>query len=547
MMNLILSALLLAWTACSFKKTPLDNMVTEGHQELYSMPQDVPLEKLEEKVRRVVIVATNDIQGQYQPRDVKITDRHSPQGQHITIGGVDIISSYFKLMRERYQNVVLVDSGNILPSEPAKIKPVQNFYSYLRYDGITLGLGDFNLKLPQQHTASANFFQDFARKASPPLLISNLFDLKTARLVEWQGSKPYVLKEMNGVKVGIIGLIPDDIVKLTPVDNRVGLYVENMLQSTLRNARLLRSLGADLVVVITHQGMECGKAQAQQKKLMLEKVNFEPLKENVCDLSSGLGEYLQRLPPQLVDVVIGGRHQQKMANLINDIVVLSSFGEGSAFSFAELFVHTKDKTVLRDKTIIHQPVMLCREFFKETNDCFGQDPSVDHRQRIPATFMGKPVLPDPEAEKQFPELKEIKTAQTHSMQREIHQALEISQSDIFYQHRSSTGNSQLLSIKLSGQELAQLLEQEFNEGSTEGWIPAPFELTQTGLLLKINGQLLEREKTYFILADLEGLQNRPTLRRLILSNNTRALMNHSWNSLLTESDVVNTSMAAQQH
>src|SRR5690606_1481839 len=105
--------------------------------------------------------------------------------------------------------------------------------------------------------------KQFARSSSTPLVLSNLIELKTARQVEWKGAVPYVMKDLGDVKVGIIGLLPDDIATLTPVDNRVGLFVEGMLQSTLRQARLLRSLGADIIVVLTHQGIPCGHNQAQ--------------------------------------------------------------------------------------------------------------------------------------------------------------------------------------------------------------------------------------------------------------------------------------------
>mgnify|MGYP001566035102 CR=1 FL=1 len=92
--------------------------------------------------------------------------------------------------------------------------------------------------------------------------------------------------------------------------------IENMLQSTLRYARLLRSLGAEAIVVITPQGLDCGKSLSSEMSLPIHKVNFGP-KAKVCDLQSALGVYLTRLPPHLVDVVVGGRNHQKVANYVN--------------------------------------------------------------------------------------------------------------------------------------------------------------------------------------------------------------------------------------
>jgi hypothetical protein len=546
MKNLLLSVLVLAAAACTYRKSPLDNQVVEGHQELYSLPQAPKLKADEPITKRVVIMSTNDLQGQYRPQEIRFSDRHNKEAQSVMIGGVDVISSYFTIAREHFRDVVLVDSGNILPADSGEHKAVQNFYGHLKYDGFTLGLGDFNLRLPASHAGSSDFFQDFAKKTTPPLLVSNLYELKTARVVEWQGARPYVMKEINGVKVGIIGLIPDDIVKLTPTQNRVGLYVENMLQSTLRNARLLRSLGADLIVVITHQGVSCGREIANKKRIPLEKVNFDPLAEGVCEKEGVLGEYLQRLPPQLVDLVVGGRHQEKMANFINDIPVVSGFG-ATSFNMVEFHFDPASKALLREKTLIHQPVMFCREFFKETNDCYYQDPSVDHRIRTPATFLGRPVEPDPHMHKIFPEHKQPKTADLPSIKVEIQEALQAMASDISFYDDSTSGNSQLLLIKLTGRELSHLLEQDFNQGDFASWLPSPYLAHKNGLTLRLGGKQLDLQGEYQILTDLEGIQRKPSLRKFINSGQLTTLINHSWNSLSVEIDSISTGLAAQRH
>src|SRR5690606_23644073 len=181
------------------------------------------------------------------------------------------MKNYFSILREYYKNVVLVDSGDLL-ADANSGKTVNDFYSFLNYDAMTIGLRDFNIKVPESIGSSANLFKNFAKVGKVPLLVSNLYELKTARVVEWEGTKPYIIKEVNGVKVGILGLIPDDIVGQTPVNNRVGLFVENMLQSTLRHARLLRSLGAEVIVVITHQGIDFASELAHKSKLPLMKV-----------------------------------------------------------------------------------------------------------------------------------------------------------------------------------------------------------------------------------------------------------------------------------
>ncbi len=518
---------------CSFKKDQIENQTHKGHEELYSSPKAISVED-NENVKRIVIAGTNDVQGKYSTQTLFFRDNYSQDKQSVHVGGIKTIEGYFNILRKKYNNVVMVDSGDIFSG--SDLDSVKNFYDTLKYDAVTIGLHDFNLKLPASISSSANLFKNFAQSSSTTLLLSNLYELKTARVVEWPGTKPYLIKEVGGVKVGIIGLIPDDIIPQTPVNNRVGFFVENMLQSTLRHARLMRSLGADIIVVLTHQGVNCGHELAANEKLPLNKVNFEPLRPNLCDLNGAMGEYLMRLPPQLVDVVVGGRHHEKMANFVNGTLLLSSFENGKSFSFAEFFINVKDKKILRDQTVVHQPIMFCHEFFKETNDCYTEDPTVNHKLRVPAHFLGEPVIPDVTSKNEDVSDKKI-------VETEINHALNLFNADISFIPPTSK-ESQLLVIELSGNDLIQLLEENYNESLTSHWVPSPFSLQGEHLQLLVSGETIQASKTYKLLSDLEALQKHPILKREILKSNTKTLPHFSWNDLPKDGDDVSVRMSA---
>lgn len=526
-MKLILCALLIL-SSCSFKKSQLENQTRDGHQELYSEPESPKLEKLEENERRLILAATNDLHGNMPGEEFSVSDRDKTQ--KIRIGGQQLIADYFRILREQYKTVVLVDSGDIF-SKAEEMGAVRSFYETNGYDALTVGLRDFNLKVPPELKSNTGMFQKFAKENQVPLLLSNLYELKTARVVEWPGTKPYLLKEVDGVKVGIIGLIPDDIVSQTPVNNRVGLYVENMLQSTLRHARLLRSLGADAIVVLTHQGIDCVTELAEEAKLPLSKVNFEPARQGACDLRSMLGEYLLRLPHGLVDVVVGGRNHLKMANTINGTIVLGGFSDGRSFSYAELVVNVKTHRLNPKKSVVHQPVYFCAEFFQETTDCYFEDPSVDHQKRIPATFLGKKIVADKTA-----------AAKKESPVRKISlEGLEHLEADLGYLPQTS-GETQLVMVKLKGRELLKLLEGDFNQGSAGLWQPSPFALKGNTLTVTVRGEPVDPERDYRVLGDLEGLQRNHVLKKKIPGPDAVALMDLSWASV--EEKLISVSLSA---
>lgn len=539
-MRITLLLILFIISGCSAKKKDI-NQTMNGHEELYSMPSAI--EPAAEDVKRVVIAATNDLHGHYGPVQLSFKDKHNPKEQTIKVGGVDYLAAYMKVLRETYQGVLLVDSGDIFPSEARKLNSVASFYETLGYDAITYGLNDFNLRAPKK--GPAQLIRDFARDVKTPVLLSNLYELKTARGVEWKGVKPYIMKEVNGIKIGILGVVPDDIVTLTPVDNRVGLYVESMVQNTLHNARLLRSLGAELIVVITHHGIDCGVQVANTKKLPLKKVNFEPEKEDACELQGTLGEYIRRLPAQLVNVIIGGRHHEKMANFVNGIVVLSGFPEGQSLSLAEFSFDRNTGNLLPEKTVVQQPVMICHEFFKETKDCYTEDKSVDHKERIPATFLGQEITPVESMRKKFSKYFTSSKVSSNPVRPEAEKILKYFDSDLIFTSKES-GSSQLIRFEVSGKELSRIFEEKFNSGLTGDWIPSPFKLQGKILHLEINRKPIEPLKSYRIVSDLESMQNDFMIRKFIVHTSTRSHPTQSWDQLDLNSDDVNVQMSASQ-
>ncbi len=529
-------------SACSFKKNLLENQIKDGHTELYAEPDEVENKKVK-GFKRVVIASTNDISGHYQGHTLEIKDQHHDDPQFIKIGGIDFISPYFKILRQEYGPVLLVDSGNLFSPKASEMSFVRDFYSELGYDAFTIGLKDFNLKLPSNYSSSGDFFKDFASRSKTPLLLSNLYDLKTAKLVEWTGTLPSLLKEVNGVKIGLLGILPDELVAQTTVDDRVGLYLDNMLQAALRQARHLRSLGAEMIVVLTNQSLKCGEEMAQNLNLPIPKVNFEPTKTDLCDLNAPLGQFLNRLPPDLIDVVIGGRNGMKTANFIGNTLIMNGFEDGKSFSYAEFFFDAKSGKINRSKTIVHQPVMFCQEFFKETKDCFHEDPSVDHRSRTKAKFLGHEVTPDSSLHQKFHYYLNRRSSQSTPFLQDVFSILNSHGGDISFTS-GLHGEARLALVDLTGAELTKILESDFNEGMERRWIPSPFRLVGKNLRLSIKGLEISPIQHYKVLADMEDLQSHGLLKSFISRPENKRLHHVTWNDSETESDVISTSLSA---
>lgn len=526
MKKVLLLALILG--GCSFKNKGLNNQVSEGHKELYTYPEAPSIEKPEEFIR-LSVASFNDLEAQIQPLEIKFKDKKNKEEESIKIGGKEVITQYINILRANSKNTLLLDAGDIFsPHTPTK--DIIDFYEDLKFDAITFGMSDFNIKLPEEFKNTPDYLKHFAASTKTPLILSNLYDLKTARHIEWPGSRPYVLKTVGDIKVGIIGLIPDDIVGKTTVDNRLGLFVENMLQSTLRQARLLKSLGANIVVVMTHQSLNCGLNIARQQNLPLEKVNFEPRNPEICDLTSVLGEFVNRLPPNLVDVVIGGRSEQKVANYVNDTLVMSGFAKGVSFNLADFYFNKKTKELIPQKTQVFQPVMTCHEFFKETNDCYYKDESVNHAHRVPAKFFDVEItLPKQQVAAKTTQIDYFKAIN------------ELGFHLVF--HPKKRGVTKLAKLEIKGSELAKLLEEGFNTNHKTSWHPNPYLYHQNVLTLNLAGEKVQPEKSYWIGIDLESFYNTPIFAYYTKNQNFITFAHKSWNDY-SYNDAVSTKLSS---
>lgn len=96
-----------------------------------------------------------------------------------------------------------------------------------------------------------DYLQRFAERLNYPLLAINCFDEETDELV----FHPYIVKELGGVRVGVIGLAATIVDKVMPASFSEGVYL------TLGNeelpgwiGKLRGEEGVDLVVVISHLG-----------------------------------------------------------------------------------------------------------------------------------------------------------------------------------------------------------------------------------------------------------------------------------------------------
>ena len=190
--------------------------------------------------RLITILHTNDTHSQIDP--LPSNDRQYPDK-----GGVARRATLVKRVRKENPNTLLIDAGDVFQGTP-----YFNFYkgeveyksmSLIGYDVVTLGNHDFDNGVDA--LAAAMKFANFE-------FVSSNYDVRGTPLES--RVKPYVVRVIGGVRVGLIGLgvSPDNLI--TP-ENFKGVKYLDPVKAASGMVRILRERErCTLVVGMSHLG-----------------------------------------------------------------------------------------------------------------------------------------------------------------------------------------------------------------------------------------------------------------------------------------------------
>ena len=186
----------------------------------------------------LTILHTNDIHGQLKP--IEYDKKHH-------VGGFSARAKLIKKFKSENKNVLILDAGDIAQGtlffKYFDGVPDVKFMSKIGYDAAELGNHEFDkgTSVVEKMIESANF----------PFLCANIRFVNNPELQK--KVKPYIIKDYNGFKVGIIGLIAQDLKTL--VTNSDDFEALDPVETT-RN--IIKEIGSkvDLIVVLSHMGFK---------------------------------------------------------------------------------------------------------------------------------------------------------------------------------------------------------------------------------------------------------------------------------------------------
>ncbi|MBM2846396.1 MAG: hypothetical protein HW407_1708 [Bacteroidetes bacterium] len=263
--------------------------------------------------KAITILHTNDMHASFVPHEaVWIKSEPKPM-----VGGFNELVFAVDSIRAVIPATLLLDAGDVMTGNPisdmkyggAEGGALFEMMNRIGYDASCPGNHDLDI--------SQDNLRALVRIARFPSLSANLVDDKGKFQV---GNRDYTIIERGGLKIGVFGLMLQNLAGMVNQNNIVGLKVLSPIETA---QRLIDELDpkTDLIIAITHQGVE----------------EDSDLAANV----SGL------------DVIVGGHSHTRLQKprLVNDVVIVQAGSNCENLGVLDLTVEN-DKVLKYDGRLL---------------------------------------------------------------------------------------------------------------------------------------------------------------------------------------------------
>ncbi|MBE3575579.1 MAG: bifunctional metallophosphatase/5'-nucleotidase, partial [Firmicutes bacterium] len=238
------------------------------------------------------------------------------------LGGAGVLATYIRSYEVRNpQGTLLVDDGDLMQGPPISTlfhgQSTIDFYNYMGYDAAAVGNHEFDW--------GRAVLEERAKQADFPFLAANIVDTATGQPPSF--AKPYVIKGINGVKVGLIGVTTLETPTIVLPDAVKGLEFIDPAQAVNSLVPKVRAEGAQVVVVLAHMGGQ----QAADGTITGE----------IADLAKQV---------KGVDLILGGHTHTLVSGQVNGIPVIVPGLWGQALGVATVVYDTDAQKVISVRT-----------------------------------------------------------------------------------------------------------------------------------------------------------------------------------------------------
>jgi 5'-nucleotidase/UDP-sugar diphosphatase len=190
------------------------------------------------------ILHINDFHGFAEP--------YQPLGSDELLGGIPYLAARVNELRKEKPSLLLSAGDMIQGNNWANLfqgESVIEWMNEMRFDAMALGNHEF----------------DFGQEVLKKRISESRFPILGANVEGLGPLKPYVIKELNGVKVALIGIVTEDVPISTHPRNVAGLSFISPVETVEKYIRALKNK-ADVMVVLSHIGFPADRVLAEKVK-----------------------------------------------------------------------------------------------------------------------------------------------------------------------------------------------------------------------------------------------------------------------------------------
>ena len=292
---------------------------------------------------KINLVATNDIHGVIGGQKANFMN---PQYPPTIIGGAGF-SKYMDELRIAVnasgEGLLVLDGGNFFQGSPLGLadggKTMIEWMNRIGYDAVVPGCYDF--------IVGAQNLNELSKLATFPFLYSNL-DCTNCPLIN-SNVKPYIIREISGVKVGILGVVNSKLSEFVLAENLSGTDAKKEVLSTKQWVPIMKAEGAEIVIVLTSSGIPWDREEEYKK--FINQVRSGEIDENSSLNALQMAYFLEG-----VDFIVAGGNSKgywlPWYDPHSHVYVMQGYGGGTEFSHIKLLIDEKSHLFMGYETVI---------------------------------------------------------------------------------------------------------------------------------------------------------------------------------------------------
>jgi len=360
----------------------------ESYEEIINLDPGISLPRYDDKnYFYIPIIHTNDIHGSFYPKKILL-----PSGKSYSIGGLEYLGKYISIMSQEWKDRLLFfDSGDQfqggIEGYISKGKIMLDFFDKMKMKYGTIGNHEYDY--------GVEFLKSYMNSAKFDWILDNVKNLTTNNYTSFPRQKKSQIIDIEGYKLGIIGLSTIET-SYTTTTNISDLKYEEYERVVKSESIRLKEQGANAIIVLAHIGLYC---KGDKDEIKLEyKLRDKNTKQADCRKSDEDYLLLKELNNNIIDLFLAGHKHDVTHNWIIDIPVMSNDRNGKYAQIIYLPFDKKTKKLVNNKIVIEGPLPICEKIFKNKKLCditvLTEQEEKSLGELVSYTFHGKKIEKD---------------------------------------------------------------------------------------------------------------------------------------------------------